>query len=452
MARGVKLSAIVMQATPESARRSWTRHARRVARRINLGWWLETLSTPLVIAGLAGAFALLLFRRQMPDAPSWVFGAACAAMVLTIGTIAWLMARRRFETPEQSMVRIEAAMRLRSGLSAARAGVAPWPEPPAEIDSGLGWRWQRVLVPPLAALAFLAAGLFLPVTTGAAPDPGRDEPLAWSKIESDLERLDQEEVIDETHLEEIRKQLEELRKQKEEEWFSHSSLEATDALKKQHQSEIQRLERDLGRAENALGQLQKNAGGMPQAEKDRLLNQFDQALQGLQNGALKPNPQLLEQLRNLDPNHLGQLDPDQLQQLRENLRKGGKACQDCQGGGEGDDWLDELLDGEGEGKGREGEGAGSGGVNRGPGHAPGVLGKEGRKIQTGDLTALEAKDLSRAMPGDLLQLQDGEHEVDRTPGSPAAGGGIGSTGEGGERVWRDSLDPAEQKALKRFFE
>lgn len=442
-----------MQSTSEAARQLWNRHAHRVARRINFGWWLESLSTPLVIAGLAGAFTLLLLRRQLPEASPWIFGAAGAAMVALIAGIAWLVARRRFETPDQSMVRIEAAMHLRNALSAARAGVAPWPSAPGKVDAGLGWRWQRVIVPPLAALGFLAAGILIPVTTGAAEDQGREEPLAWSKIEADLERLGQEEVIDESQLEETRRQLEELRKQEEEDWFSHSSLEATDALKKQHQSEIRKLERELERTDRTLDALTRT-GGMSQAEKDRLLMQFEQALQGLQNGGLKPNPELLDQLRNLNLNQLGQLDPEQLRQLRENLRKGANACKDCQGEGDGngDDWLDELLDGDENGAGDGGNGAGQGGVTRGPGHAPGVLGKEGEKIGTGELKGIESKDLSRTLPGDLLQLEDGEHEVDRTTTGPAAGGSIRSTGEGGDRVWRESLDPAEQKALKRFFE
>ncbi len=110
-------------------------------------------------------------------------------------------------------------------------------------------------------------------------------------------------------------------------------------------------------------------------------------------------------------------------------------CEDKEGGGE-----------------KEGERAGKGGVDRGPGHAPGVLGKEGEKIELGDLTGLESKNLSRSLPGDLLQLQDGEHDVDKTPVGPRAGGATGATGDGGDRVWEDALDPEEQKALKKFFE
>lgn len=449
-----------MEASPENPHATWTRRADAVARKINLAWWLETLSVPLVTIGIVGACTLLLVRREAPSIPSWQLAAAATGTVLLAATLAWTLARRRFEKPEQSLVRIEAAMRLRNALSAARAGVAPWPEVPPRIDAGIDWHWRRVLVPPLAALSFLAAGLLVPIPARASADAARpDQPLAWENLEADLQRLDQEEVIDETYLEEMRKKLEELRAQEEQDWFSHSSLEATDTLKKEHSAAVEKLERELGRADQALGNLERNAGGMPAADKERLLNQFDQALQGLRNGALKPNPQLLDQLQQLDPGQLGQLDPAQLQQLKQNLQKAGQACKECQGGGQGDEWLDELLDGEGQGQGQgegkenpNGEGPGKGGVSRGPGHAPGVLGEEGERLATGDLTGLDSKDLSRSLPGDLLQLQDGEHEVDKSSVAPRSGGQTGATGDGGDRVWKDALDPDEQRALKKFFD
>jgi hypothetical protein len=81
-----------------------------------------------------------------------------------------------------------------------------------------------------------------------------------------------------------------------------------------------------------------------------------------------------------------------------------------------------------------------------------VLGEEKEKLETGDLESLEAKDLSRSLPGDLLQLQDGEHQVDENATSDGDGGSVGNAGTGGDRVWRESLDPEEQRALKKFFE
>lgn len=447
-----------MQTSSEKLRDAWARHAAAVARKVNLAWWIETLSVPLIVVSLAGACVFLLIRRELPDSQPWVLWLSASGSVAMLAGIAWLIARRRFEKPEQSMVRIEASMRLRNALSAARAGVAPWPEVPPQVDAGIDWHWQRVLVPPLAALSFLAAGLLIPVSARNAGADGKlDEPLAWENLEADLERLGQEEVIDETYLEEMQKKIEDLRAQKEEEWFSHSSLEATDTLKKEHAAQVDKLGRELDRAGKAMEALQKNAGGMTPEEKNQLLNQFDQALQGLQNGALKPNSKLLEQLKQLDANNLGKLSPEQLQQLKEGMKKAGQACKDCQGGGQGDEWLDELLDGQGNGEGqgkdgKDGEGPGKGGVSRGPGHAPGVLGKEGDKVDIGGMEGIESKDLSRSLPGDLLELQDGEHDVDKSAVGPRAGGAAGATGTGGDRVWKDSLAPDEQKALKKFFE
>ena len=445
---------------------AWNRAARRLAARVNFGWWLQTVTLPLLVVGLAGTFVLLFLRRGFPEIAATALALATAAALGLVALVGWWLARRRFEKPDTALVRLEAHLGLHNALTAARDGVARWPDLPSPVESGLRWHWRRVLVAPLLALAFLAAGLFFPLS--ALPDPQSrkiEEPLAWQRLESDLDQLEEDEVADETYLEEMREKLEEMRATDEEEWFSHSSLEATDSLEQQHRSEIGRLERELSRADRALGSLQRNGGTMNPEQRDQLLQQFDQALQGLENGALKPNGELLEQLRQLDPQNLGQLSQEQLKQLRENLQKAGHSLQDLlgknPGGGAGEEWLDELLDGQGEGQGQGGEGGqgdqpgdgpGKGGVQRGPGHAPGVLGKEGDPLALGDLEGLSAEDLSRALPGDLLQLQDGQHQTDQSPSQTQSGGAIGSAGQGGDRVWKESLDPDEQRALKRYFE
>ncbi|MES2659219.1 MAG: hypothetical protein V4689_11430 [Verrucomicrobiota bacterium] len=436
----------------------WQAKARQVARTVNLAWWLETLSAPLLMAAILGSIALIVVRREVSQVNPWILYGSIVGGVLLLGLGCWAAAARKFERPAQSMVRMEAAMRMRNALSAADAGVTPWPAPVEKIDAGLSWQWPRLLVPPLGALILLAAGLFIPVSARSTRAPASpEEPQAWKQLTTELDRLTKEDVVDEKYLEETRKRIDELKSQEEEQWFSHSSLEATDSLKKSHNAETERVEKELGRANKALGALEKNAGATNQAEKNRLMEEFDQALQGLQNGAMKPNPKLLEQMKQLDLKDMANLTPEQIEQLRENLKKHGEAMKKGGGEGEGEDWEDELLarDGEGEGEGQggeKGEGAGKGGVDRGPGHANGVLGKEKEGVETGELTGIEAKDLSNASPGDLLELQDGEHDVDQSASRISQGGGTEATGKGGDRVWRDALDPAEQQTLKRFFE
>ncbi len=435
-------------------RERWLRHAAGVRRRVNFAWWVETMTAPLLVCSLVGAGLLLLARREVPDIGTGKVLGITVSGLLALGLACLMIARRHFEKTGDSLVRIEAAMRMRNALSAASAGVGPWPDPKARIDAGVHWHWPRLLVPVIGSLALLASGLWVPVSArGSGTKGGADQPQAWAQLEAELDMLAQEEVADETYLEDMRKQLDELKAQEEEQWFSHSSLEATDSLKRSHDSETQRVERELGRAEKALAALEKNAGAMGQAEKDRLMEEFDQALEGLRNGAMKPNPQLMEQLRGMDLKNLGNLPPEQLRQLKENLAKHGKCLGECNGC-EGNEWDEDLMaggDGEGDGEGG-GEGPGKGGISRGPGHADGVLGRQRDGLQTGKMEALSAEDLSRAAPGDLLELQDGEHDVDNNPSAITTGGDTSATGKGGDRVWRESLDPDEQRAMKRFFE
>jgi hypothetical protein len=432
----------------------WRTFSRQVAHKVNLAWWLETLSAPLLVAAVIGAAGLLAVRRQFPDVEAWILVASAGGMVVVLAAACWMRAARRFERAEQSLVRIEAAMQLKNALSAASAGVAPWPPPVERVDAGLTWQWSRLVVPPLGALLLLSAGMLIPIKArGSAGSDTAEQPQAWKKLSAELDRLTKEQVVDEKYLEETRRKLGELEAQEEEQWFSHSSLEATDSLKKSHRAETGRVERELGRAEKALGDLEKNAGASNPAEKARTMDQFDQALQGLRNGAMKPNSALLEQMKQLDLKDLSKMDPEEMRRLRETMKRNAEAMKDAAGSGE--DWSDELLAGDGECEGEdsgEGEGPGQGGANRGPGHDPKLLGREKDRADTGKLTGLEAKDLSRATPGDLLELRDGRHEVDETSSASSRGGAIEATGKGGDRVWRDSLDPAEQRTLKKFFE
>jgi tetratricopeptide (TPR) repeat protein len=430
---------------------------------VNLAWWLETLAAPLIILSLLGAAAILVLRNQLPAVAPDRYGIAIGGGLFVLGLVSWLIASRRFENPERSLVRLEAKMSLDNALSAASAGVAPWPPPATQTDAGVRWHWARLVVPPLAALLMLAAGIFIPVSSANAVSKAPEQPQAWTQIESSLEHLSKEQIIDEKSIEETRKKLEELRAQKEDQWFSHSSLEATDALKREHRAEMDRVEKELERADKALEQLQKN-GDANQGEKERQLDEFQQALDGLQKGGMKPNPQLLEKMKQMGQQK-GALSKEQMEQLRENLKKNSEAMKNAPGQNPGDDWSDELLgDGEGKGKGKgngtgegegdgdgEGNGKGKGGIARGPGHDPGVLGNEKDGLETGDLTGLESKDLSRALPGDLLELDQGEHDVDKSASKASAGGNTDATGSGGDRVWKESLNPDEQKTLQRYF-
>jgi len=448
----------------------WETRARKLSRRINTAWFLQVLAAPLLVTAVAGAVATLVIRREFAEITPLSIGLVILGILLVLAATVLFIAWKRFERPEQSLVRIEAAQRMDSSLSAASAGVRAWPEPPPNLSKSLSWHLPKTIAPPLAALAVLALGLLVPINakSGITPPPSR-QPQAWSEIDSQLEKLAEDAMVDEEYIEEMEKRLEQLRSQEEQDWFSHASLEATDSLKVSQNSNIEDLQRDLSEAGKALEALAENAGKLDSAQKQKLTEEFEKALQGLQNGAMKPNPGLLDKLSELDPDNLGKLSPDQLFQLKENMEKLQQSLENAGGEqGQGDDWSDQLLGDQGEcpngtckdgtcpgggdcpGHG-EGEGPGKGGIDRGPGHDPNVLRGEKDPLGAGELTSLQTKDLSRAIPGDLLQLQDGKHTVDETASSASAGGAA-AAGQGGDRVWKESLAPDEQRALKKYFE
>jgi hypothetical protein len=445
----------------KSSGNEWRKLARKASGKINTAWWLEKLAVPLVISALIASCLILMARRELPQFPWAETMFIGLILLLGMGLMAWGLARRNFETPEQALVRMEASMKMRNALSAAKQGVSPWPPLPPKVDDGTRWRWSRLATPLLAAALSITASALLPVTARTDPNAvGRDEPQAWKDLEADLEALAEDATVQEQYLEELEKRLEELRKQNENEWYSHSSMEATDALQKMHGAELESLNRNLLQAEHALRSLQKNGGKMSEAGRQRMLNKFEEAMQGLQQGTMKPNQGLLDQLKELDPKNLGPLNQEQLDQLRENLKRQAQNCEQGQGQGQGqgkaDDWLDEMLNEGNDAPGEEGDpnrqGADNGGINRGPGTAPGVLGRISEDLTPGDLKGLESRDLSKSLPGDLLELADGKHEIDKTKIGLRDGGGIQGEGRGGDRVWKDSLLPAEKKALKEFFQ
>ncbi|MCP5534742.1 MAG: hypothetical protein H7A51_00735 [Akkermansiaceae bacterium] len=437
---------------------TWHQIAGNTARRINLGWWLQTLATPLLVSSLVIACAVLITRRELNTLPWLALAAGTGGIIAVTGILSWLAARSRFETTTQSLVRIEATMKLRNALTAADHGIAPWPEVPGTIDDGVHWHWQRLLPPIVGALLIVTCGFIIPVHAKSNHKPQQQEPSAWSEIDTSLDQLDNQEVVQEEYIDEMRKKLEKLREQSQDDWFSHSSLEATDNLKQNHQTEQENLKSNLQRAERSLNALQNQAAKMNAEQKQRLLNEFDQAVKKMQQGDMKPNKELLEQLKKIDPKELNQLTPGQLDQLRENMRKHARNLNPGQqqgnqpGQGEGeDDWMNDFEDGDGDGDGENDEG-GRGGIDRGPGHAPRPLGKEHDDTGAGKHEGLKSEDQRNALPGDLLETNDAEHDVDQSKTGPTAGGSVAGKGTGGDRVWKDTLLPNEKKAMKKFFE
>lgn len=433
---------------------AWLRQARRTRRKVNVGWWLARAMPWLVMAGVAGFTVIFILRSRGMELGwqrvwPWAVSAFAALMM-----VSWLLARRHFISTAQALVRLESELELHNALTTAAAGRSVWPALVPAADDGWRWRWQSVSGPFAAFAGSLALALWLPVARDAEAKGPIVEPQAWAQMEDWLEKLKEEKIVTEEEKEDQLAKISELRDQPPEKWFSHESLNAGDTLKEQLQREIRQLAQNLTTAERSLNALKNYADQLSVEAKEQLLKDFDQALADMKSSALQLDPEMLKSIAGLDPKDLKSLSKEQMKQLGESMKKKAGACNGmCKnpgflGDGEGED--DELAEALGLLK-KQGEGPGNGDITRGPGTAPLTLSDEENDFGTNKNEAVSNTDLSRAQVGDMLTLQNGKHEVDKTTKGPQSAGVVQNAGQGGEQVWRESLTPEEKAVLKRVF-
>ncbi len=434
---------------------AWLKQARRTRRKVNVGWWLARAMPLLVIAGVLGFAVIFILRSRGMELGwdrVWPWAAsAFAALMLT----SWLLARQQFVSTSQSLVRLESELHLHNALTTAMAGRGTWPALVNAADDGWRWRWQTVGGPFAAFAGSLALAIMLPVAQEAEAEAPTVEPQAWAQMEDWLEKLKEEKIVTEEETEEQLAKISDLRDQPPEKWFSHESLNAGDTLKEQLQRDIKQLAQNLSTAERSLNALKNYADQLSVEAKEQLLKDFDQALADMKASSLELDPEMLKAIAGLDPKNLKGLSESQMKQLRESMKKKAGACNGmCKnpgflGDGEGeDDELAAMLKKHGQGGGEE---PGKGSITRGPGTAPLTLSDEENDFGTNKNEAVSNTDMSRAQVGNMLALQDGKHEVDKTIKGPQSAGAIQNAGQGGEQVWRESLTPDEKAVLKRVF-
>ena len=360
------------------------------------------------------------------------------------------------------LVRLEDQMGLHNALSTADKGISEWPSVPPAVQgagerSGLRWEWAWSTIPTILALLMMALAVLIPFPRfhAVANVLPPSEPGPWEQMDGWLKTLEEQDLIEEPAVEELLDKVAELRQQPEEEWFSHSSMEATDNLKESLQRDLKNLASDLNTAERNLSALENFSAEMSAEGKAALMKEYEEAVASLTSGNLALNDTLKKQLENLDPSQLSEmkmseLSKEQLESLKNSMCK---ACQAI-GGMEG------LSKKEGMGEGesleamlarlsREGK-LGRGGITRGPGEAPLFFGEES-DLNTNRIDAVQNQDFSRATPGDVIGTGETEHEIDETKGGVQRGGAISSAGSGGEAVWKESLMPSEKAVLKKYF-
>lgn len=437
--------------------RLWTRRASSLARWVNLGWWLDRFNSLVVVSLVVFALVILAGRTYGGSFLTLpLVTASLGGLLLLLALLAWVLSRQRYIGMEEGLVRLDYRLHLHNRLSSAYDRVGPWPES-VDDRSAAGFRWLygRALLPALLALALVAAAWYVPVKKASAGELAAPvEPGAWEQMEDWLATLEEENLIEESAIEELESRIEELRDQPEDEWFSHSSLEATDTLADSLGKQLRDLASEMAALDRNISALKSFSTQMSESARAEKLKEFQDALDALEGNGLEVNEALMEQLKEMDPSSLGQetlsgLSSEQLKSLQEQLQKGSGALGSLEG-------LPSMSDDpslqQGMGMGQTpGMTPGQGGVERGRGDAPLFFGDQEDNLGTNKIENVKNEDLTRATIGEVLGLGETEREIDETATGPQAGGGVRSTGQGGDAVSRETLRPDEQAVLKRYF-
>ncbi len=443
---------------------AWRNIAGRTRMKINAAWWVQSFAPLLAVFGAAAFGAVLYLRTTWQPMIPWVTAASLGGAVLICAAAAWWWARRKFFTVDECLVRIESRMRLHNALSAAAAGVSPWPTPPPrdQICDGFHWRWQWLALPVCIAAASLLLAFLIPVRPPETVEDHYPPPSSLQQAEKMVNELKKEDLARKEDLERFEKAIEALKHTPAEDWYSHSNLEAADNLKEAISEAAAELGNHYDQAAGSLEALDESDGPLGESVRQQAAQEFANAVQGLKNGPLQPNKELMKALEQLDPKTLcKQMSREQLEQLRQKLKKNGQCAGQTSGHGrpmgDTEKALREALEkaengnlGAGPGQ-QEMAYEGDGTPERGPGVAPLGMKKEPSELGTNHPEKESSRDLNRLTPGDLLGTTSGEHPVDKTKTGPVDAGTVGSEAKGGEAVWKESLMPEEKRVLKRFF-
>ncbi len=427
----------------------WQSTATRLARRLNLGRWLETALPVWAAVSVVAACALLIVRNRGDVDPAW-FGLGVVAAGVIGGLAVFVFGTRRdLASTDDALVWLEHRMGLNNRLTAAAAGIGEWPTPRRDALELLAWRPSRLLPAPLFSALLLVTAGWIPVTVDRGPiPPPVSPPVAWTEMERWLEEVQQTELVEEQAIEAWHERVESLESQPKEEWFSHSSLEASDSLREELASELRALEKGLSDAEASLSkmiELDENAS----PEKRRLSQKrLGESLEDLELASLPLSRKMKRQLMTLArERNVKRMTKEQLEQLRERLRERRYANLPRPG----DDAYAFLTPGGSDTQGSSGE-PGRGGVNRGPGSAPIDLTGERTELETTRIEDVMGHEPLGAEFGETVSVGLGEHDVDTS--EFRVGGVAGATtarGEGGELVWSQTLTPEERRVLEKYF-
>lgn len=439
----------------------WTAAERRLARVINWGWVLAYARRILIFSALVVGAANLLARIFLPRQQVLVFWWVISLVLLLVLLLAIVFARKRFSKVDDARVRLESALHLNSQLSAAHDQVGAYPSIPEKLHLPLKWKWENLLWSLLLSVLIVLSSDWIPLSHR---EPVRDykaeKPKEIREMETWIDRLKQEDVVDEAALEKAEEKIEQLLQRPQEQWFQESSMEAAQHLREQLEQDLKKLAQNLKEAQDAVPKDYEDPKSSPLAHPQGMKAMQD-ALKNMMEKGLKPGEELSQKAEEA-LQQLSSLSPEDLEKLQEALEKNSKALQEALGNSPdlGEIAGEMLREGKGKTSGEEekkggGGEPGEGGIQRGPGEAPLVMKNEASTTSSQALDTIASRlDMERVAAGEALDertVQPDPKKQQKESGGAEHGGGARTSTTGSNAPISPSLMPQEKAFLREVF-
>jgi len=427
-----------MSGDPSPAENHWRAQAARLAREVNIGWWWHRLSPALVGVNVAGALMLILFREMR-----WSLNTAAGFLIfawLSAAVWAWARARAHFYAKNEGLLRLETHLQWHNVLSTAAAGGTNWPAPLTVPVSAVRWQWGPTSKPLAVSAVVLFLGWLVPVGSPpkAALPPPSQLPMPLQQVESWMETIKQQDVVEPATLDNWEDRLQQLREKPAQEWYGQNGLEAAEALRDELSQEMDSLGKNLEKASDMVGSLEALPSGANPGTLDASLAQ---TLSDLQNGGLPLQKSLAQALGSPL-----QLSKEQMQSLQAQLQKSANAMNGRQGQGQ------KLAHGDGQSKiphywgQQQQQPGGKGGGSTAP-----ITYGYAADLKAAKQDAVSNTNLDNAALGEKVSEESGGPPTPEPTDDVSSAGGAANVGTGGEAVFRQELTPQERALLTRYF-
>jgi len=433
----------------------WLGRARRLAYFVNVVGWLERFLPAIIALNVVACCAVLYLRGQEVDIRVTLWALLACVFLFGVGIAVWM--RKRGLSLFVTLLRIETAMRLNNRLTTAYEGHVPWPAPRKLPSHLYVLHWQRPMWATLLSCGFILAALIVPIGYSQS-DPLAENPappLALSEVEDWIQQISEEEIVEESALEELRQAVEELKGRPSDEWYTAGALEAADSLNEQVASALATLAHELQTSSALLQGVENLPDSISPAQLSRLSEVYRESVNNLEMGALPLSSEMLERMKGMDFSQLGNLDPKALEDLQARSEMMAQAARlMSEMSPEERERLDQYYESLEEGmcEGGPGKGMVPGGIGRGRGDAEMSYSPYRSPDEGGRMEGVSNQDLSQAAIADTIRTSISQQKEGQNGfAGPSQGGTVDSVGEGGDAVWVDRLTPDERKVLQNYF-